>query len=60
MVTSTHTITVEQEYLVPVSAVLVGVVTRLTSNLDRNSSIAALSPDKNWGFAAIAPDQVYR
>jgi hypothetical protein len=25
----------------------------LTSNLERNSSIAALSPDRNWGFVAI-------
>lgn len=26
---------------------------RLTSNLDRNSSMAALSPDKNWGCVDI-------
>lgn len=30
--------------------------TRRTSNLDRNSSMAALSPDRNWGaiFPAVS------
>jgi hypothetical protein len=45
-----RTITIEQEHLrIHCQLSPVGVKERLTSNLERNSSIAALSPDKNWG-----------
>jgi hypothetical protein len=45
-----RTITIEQEHLrICCQPSPGGVKERLTSNLERNSSIAALSPDKNWG-----------